>query len=182
MVDGDRLTVWVVDPDRGATASLLSTANPMPGASVYFLGDADLDLRPDLWGLGSGALRVATASDGYARVADEDRPTGLPQHVEAAAASDYDGDGRADLVIFDGFSKRVWLGNSRLPDALPLEVWFEVPPEENECDALLVVSGPSAQAFSSSGRVAKGSYSEPTSAKRLLVLVHTRPSVRNRYL
>ena len=158
VVDGDRFRVWSVDPHSGATAILLSTANPMPGASVYFLGDADLDLRPDLWGLGSGALRVATASDGYARVADEYRPTGLPQHVEAAAASDYDGDGRADLVIFDGFSKRVWLGNSRLPDALPLEVWFEVPPEENECEAPLVVSGPSAQAFSSSGRVAKGSY------------------------
>ena len=43
VVDGNRLTVWSVDPDRGSTAILLSTANPMPGASVYFLGDADLD-------------------------------------------------------------------------------------------------------------------------------------------
>ena len=158
VVDGDRLTVWSVDPDRGATATLLSTANPMPGASVYFLGDADLDLRPDLWGIDSGTVRVAKASDGYARVTNEHRPIGLPQRVEDAAASDYDGDGRADLVIFDGISKRVWLGNSPLPDGLPLEVWFEVPPEERECDAPLVESGPSVQVFSSSGRVAEGSY------------------------
>jgi len=158
VVDGERLRVWSVDPDRGASATLLSTANPMPGASVYFLGDADLDLHPDLWGIDSGAVQVARASNGYARVTDEHRPIGLPQRVEDAAASDYDGDGRADLVIFDGFSKRVWLGNSFLPDGLPLEVWFEVPPEESECDAPLVVSGPSAQVFSSSGRVAEGAY------------------------
>jgi len=158
VVDGDRLTVWSVDPDRGASSTLLSTANPMPGASVYFLGDADLDLRPDLWGIDSGAVRVARASNGYARVTDEHRPIGLPQRVEDAAASDYDGDGRADLVIFDGFSKRVWLGNSPLPDGLPLEVWFEVPPKESECDAPLVVSGPRVQVFSSSRWVAEGSY------------------------
>ena len=158
VVDGNHLKVWSVDPDSGATATLLSTANPMPGASVYFLGDADLDLHPDLWGIDGGALRVARALDGYARVTDEHMPIGLPQHVEAVAASDYDGDGRADLVIFDGFSKRVWLGNSRLPDGLPLEVWFEVSLEESECDAPPVMSGPSVQVFSSSGRVAKGSY------------------------
>ena len=158
VVDGDRLAVWSVDPDRGATATLLSVANPMPGASVYFLGDADLDLRPDLWSIDSGAVRVARASDGYARVTDEHRPIGLPQRVEDAAASDYDGDGRVDLVIFDGFSKRVWLGNSRLPDGLPLEVWFEMPPKESGCDAPPVVSGPSVQVFSSSGWMAEGSY------------------------
>ena len=158
VVDGNRLTVWSVDPDRGSTATLLSTANPMPGASAYFLGDADLDLRPDLWSINSGAVRVARAANGYASLMDEHKPIGLPQQVEAVAASDYDGDGRADLVIFDGFSKRVWLGNSRLPDGLPLEVWFEVPMEERECEDPLVASGSSAQVFSSSSRVAKGSY------------------------
>ncbi len=158
VVDGDRLKVWSVDPDSGATEILLSTANPMPGASVYFLGDADLDLHPDLWGIDSGVVRVARAASEYARVTDEYSPIGLPLRVEAAAASDYDGDGRADLVIFDGFSKRVWLGNSRLPDDLPLEVWFEMPVEERECDAPVEVSEPSVQVYSSSGRVAEGSY------------------------
>ncbi len=158
VVDGDRLTVWSIDPDAGTTSMLLSIANPMPGAPTYFLGDADLDLLPDLWGVDGTTVRIATASSGYARVTQEHRPLGLPTRVVDAAASDYDGDGRADLIIFDGFSKRVWLGNSRLPDGLPLEVWFEVPEEENECDALLALYEPDVPVLSTSGWVAEGSH------------------------
>jgi len=38
--------------------------------------------------------------------------------------ADYDGDGRADLIVFDGAEKSVWLGNTPLPDGEPPEVWF----------------------------------------------------------
>jgi hypothetical protein len=98
------------------------------------------------------------ASAGYGEVSAEHRPMAMPSRFLDAAASDYDGDGRADLIVFDGFSKRVWLGNSRLPDGLPLEVWFELPPDEDECDAPASAAHSPIQVFSSSGWVAQGSY------------------------
>ncbi len=99
----------------------------MPSVDRYFLGDADVDQRPDLWAIVDGAIDIATAADRYVTVSMHHEPLSLPSRVVAAAASDYDGDGRADLVTFDGTAKQVWLANTRLPDGLPLEVWFEDP-------------------------------------------------------
>jgi len=79
--------------------------------------------RPDLWAITEGPLDISLAAGEYARIVTSDRPIGLPLALEDARAADYDGDGRADLVTFDGISKQVWLGNTRLEDGLPLEVW-----------------------------------------------------------
>lgn len=127
----DVVRVWSVDPNRGDSVLLLETSNPMPGAEQYFLGDLDLDTVPDLWSIASGRVATSLGKDRYSNVAHRYQPLALPGDLLDARAADYDGDGRVDLVTFDGISKQVWLGNTRLPDGLGLETWFEY--EEPEC-------------------------------------------------
>jgi len=156
VIDAGNLTVWTIDPRSGDTSEVVSVPVPMPSADRYFLGDADVDQRPDLWAIVDGAIDIATAADRYATVSMHHEPLSLPSRVVAAAASDYDGDGRADLVTFDGTAKQVWLANTRLPDGLPLEVWFEDP--ELECTGETSTPNLGDLQFSSSGWIAKGSY------------------------
>lgn len=125
IVDGTAINVWAIDPSTGVTSHLLSQSNPLPNADEYFLGDIDLDVRPDLWAIRNGEVSVSLAADDYATVASRHRPVALPGSLEDVRAADYDGDGRLDLITFDGITKHVWLGNTRLADGLPLEVWFE---------------------------------------------------------
>jgi hypothetical protein len=132
IVDRSIMRIWSINPATGATSLLWSGANPMPGADHYFLGDVDLDNRPDLFAEHSGEVSSALAKDGYLHVSTRTRPLAVPGDLKDIRAADYDGDGRIDLVTFDGISKQVWLGNTRLTDGLPLEVWFEH--EEPECD------------------------------------------------
>jgi hypothetical protein len=134
MVDRGRLQVWSLDPNNGDTSPLFSGDNPFPDAEEYFLGDFDLDHRPDLWAIRRGSVSTALAKDDYRLVLDEHVPLGLPGNLQDVRAADYDGDGRVDLITFDGISKQVWLGNTRLPDGLPLEVWFEYADPECEDD------------------------------------------------
>jgi len=131
VVTNESVTVWAVDPDQGTSTLLVDTPNPMPGADQYFLGDLDLDNRPDLWSVTSGVVATSLGADRYIDVAHAYRPLALPRNLEDVRAADYDGDGRVDLITFDGISKQVWLGNTRLPDGLGLETWFEF--EEPEC-------------------------------------------------
>ena len=131
IVTDEAVSVWAVDPDQGSTTLLLDTPNPMPGSDEYFLGDFDLDNRPDLWAITSGEVNISLGANGYTAVAGSHQPLALPGDLEDVRAADYDGDGRVDLITFDGISKQVWLGNSGLPDELPLETWFEY--EEPEC-------------------------------------------------
>ena len=131
VIDGSSFTVWEVDPTSGATRLLLDTENPHEGADHHMLGDGDLDNRPDLWSLVGDELVVSHAQTGYAGIDRRHTPLDLPQGILDAVMSDYDGDGRVDLVTFDGRMKSVWLGNTRLADGLPLETWFEYP--DSEC-------------------------------------------------
>ncbi len=131
VVSDEVVKVWAIDSNLGTTALLLETPNPMPGANEYFLGDLDLDNRPDLWSITSGLVATSLGREGYLNIAREYRPLALPIDLEDVRAADYDGDGRVDLITFDGISKQVWLGNTRLPDGLPLETWFEY--EDPEC-------------------------------------------------
>jgi len=132
IVDGDTIEVWGLDPNSGAARPLFSGANPFPGSDEYFLGDFDLDNRPDLWAIRSGVVSTALATDDYRSATTEHRPLALPRGISDARTADYDGDGRMDLITFDEISKQVWLGNTRLSDGLPLEVWFEH--EEPDCE------------------------------------------------
>jgi len=116
VIDGYQLDIWDVDPAAGATRLLASFASPHPGASTHFLGDVNLDNRPDLWSIHGDNVRIATAASGYLPSPVSARPLDLPDRVDDAVAADYDGDGRV---------KTVWLGNTPLPDGLADEVWFE---------------------------------------------------------
>ncbi|GMQ93686.1 MAG: hypothetical protein BMS9Abin12_1166 [Acidimicrobiia bacterium] len=132
VVEDDTVTVWAINPDNGSTSVLFTGPNPSTGASEYFLGDFDLDNRPDLWAIQEGTVTVALAADDYRSATSVARPEGLPNSLVDIRAADYDGDGRADLIAFDGITKMVWLGNTRLDDGLPLEVWFEY--EDPACE------------------------------------------------
>ncbi len=125
------ISVWSVDPSNGVTSELWSGPNPHEAVDHYFLGDLDLDNRPDLWAISSGHVTTSLAAGQYSQVTSGGRPLGLPSGIEDVRAADYDGDGRVDLITFDGISKQVWLGNTPLPDDLPLEGWFEY--AEPEC-------------------------------------------------
>jgi hypothetical protein len=156
IVDDGTVSVWAIDPMTGDSTQLLSTPDPFPGADTYFLGDVDLDNRPDLWALSGSTVSIATAASDYGSIDDTQQVTGIPASVIDVVASDYDGDGRPDLVTFDGFTKRVWLGNTPLPDDLPHEVWFEF--EEPECAENEATWNRDELRFSASTWSASGSY------------------------
>ena len=157
VIDGGTLEVWVVDPHTGSSELLSSAAIAERSDARYLLADVDLDNRPDLWTLShSDGVEVATAASGYAETEPAGVPIGLPSRILDAAANDYDGDGRPDLVVFDGSIKHVWLANTRLPDGLPLETWFEYP--DSECEPGERTWQREELRFSTSGWVAEGSY------------------------
>jgi hypothetical protein len=156
VVDRNAIEVWSINPATGATSELLRTSNPMSGADDYFLGDLDLDNRPDLFAVHSGEISSTLAKDAYRNVSMRTHPLALPGGLKDVRAADYDGDGRIDLVTFDGISKQVWLGNTRLVDGLPLEVWFEH--EEPECGEDDRTWDNQTLTFTSSSWMAKGAF------------------------
>lgn len=156
VADRGTVTVWSVDPDSGATSMLDEFADPFPRATERFIGDQDLDNVPDLWAITGGAVATARAADSYIASDQTHQPASLGSNLEDVVAADYDGDGRADLISFDGTMKRVWLGNTRLPDDLPLDVWFVY--EEPECEEGEPTWDREELRFSTSGWVAEGAY------------------------
>jgi len=156
VIDGDTIGVWGLDPNTGETWRLFSGPNPFPGSEEYFLGDFDLDSRPDLWAIRSGVVSIALATDDYRSGSTDHRPLGLPGGLSDVRAVDYDGDGRVDLVTFDGISKQVWLGNTRLSDELPLEVWFEY--QDPECEEGEQTWDRQELRFTTSTWIAEGAY------------------------
>ena len=160
VIEDGVLTIWNVDPLTGATSVQRTVTLPFPatnGQTEYALGDVDLDNRPDLWAVSGGTVANALAVDGYASISETQRPLSLPTDIVDVSVSDYDGDGRPDLVTFDGRRKQVWLGNTPMPDGLPLEVWFAA--EDPECDEPLRFGGERNELrFTSSRWVARGVY------------------------
>ena len=156
VVDDGRLGAWSVDPDTGETVERFVVDDPYPEATERFLGDIDLDNRPDLMAVVDGAVAIAEADEGYASSVGRHRPGGFSTNPVDVVGSDYDGDGRVDLVAFDGYTKRVWLGNTPLDDDQALETWFES--DEPECRDTERTWQRDELRFSSSGWVATGSY------------------------
>jgi len=156
IVDRGAIEVWSINPATGVTSELLRAVNPMSGADDYFLGDLDLDNRPDLFAVNSGEVSSTLAKDGYQNVSMRTHSLALPGGLKDIRAADYDGDGHIDLVTFDGISKQVWLGNTRLEDGLPLEVWFEH--EDPECGEDEPTWDHQTLTFTSSSWIAEGAF------------------------
>lgn len=156
IIDDDTVNIWTIDPDTGNTLLLLETSNPHPGARHHMLGDENLDNRPDLWSIVGDDLMVSHAAEGFAPTARVHQPERLPVRILDSVMADYDGDGRVDLIAFDGRTKHVWLANTPLPDGLPLETWFEYP--DAECGDNEPTWNRQDLRFSTSGWIAEGSY------------------------
>ncbi len=154
--DHGTLSVWSIDPGTGATSRLHSVDLSVAANDQIFLGDRNLDQRPDLWTLGRDGGTVRLAADGYAGTPEAIAPSGLPDELVDVAAADYDGDGRRDLITFDGRTKRVWLGNTPMPDGQRPERWFEV--DEPECDRTGPIADVANTGLSFSSLVSEGSY------------------------
>lgn len=130
VAEGRALRVWSVEARTGRSSLLFAGTLPLLPETLM-IGDRDGDELPDLWFLSSGSVAVTTAAGGYRTVEELREIEMVPDEIVDAAVSDYDGDGRGDIVVFDGHAKHVWLGNEPLPDGAPLEQWFES--EEPEC-------------------------------------------------
>ncbi len=156
VVNDGNATIWDIDPDSGASSVQKTVPIPFSGSGDFTLGDYDLDNLPDLWRIGSGKVEIALASDDYASIAETQIVNDLPSSIVDVIATDYDGDGRRDIVTFDGVSKTAWLGNTAIPDGLPLEVWFL--DEKPECDDEEQAERLGELRFATSGWVAEGSY------------------------
>lgn len=156
IIDGDSIEVWELTSNDGGAARLFSGRNPFPRTREYFLGDSDLDMRPDIWAIRGGVVSTSVAADGYETIAVAYRPVGFPTGLLDVRAADYDGDGRLDLITFDGISKQVWLGNTPLPDGLEYEVWFEY--EDPDCEDGEQTWDRQELRFAASTWIANGSY------------------------
>ncbi len=156
VIRNGHVTIWDIDSSTGASKVQRSVRLPFPDTGEFTLGDFDLDNLPDLWTIDRGEVKIALASDGYAKIAQTQDLEGLPTRIVDVRASDYDGDGRTDLIVFDGTSKMVWLGNTAMPDGHPPEVWFL--DEEPDCEDGQPQESLSELRFASSGWVAEGSY------------------------
>jgi hypothetical protein len=153
------VTIWDIDPSTGASTVQRSIPLPFGGSGQFTVGDFDLDNLPDLWTIEGGEVKIALASDDFATVVHTERLLSLPTNIVDVIASDYDGDGRKDIVVFDGSSKMVWLGNTPMPDGHPPEVWFvDEEPDCEEDQPQAARASLDEFRFASSGWVAEGSY------------------------
>jgi hypothetical protein len=124
-------TMWTVEVRDGADrfASVLASGSFIGGADTQFTAlDRDLDQVPDLVGVGgSGSFVLDGASAFSERTALPDVAT----PIDDVAGTDFDGDGRHDIVTISDTTLRVLAGNSPLA-GLDVTSWFESP--DFECD------------------------------------------------
>ncbi|MGI9528518.1 MAG: M15 family metallopeptidase, partial [Acidimicrobiia bacterium] len=117
---------WTVEVRDGADrfASVLATGS-LPGAAdtEFTAIDRDRDQVPDVFGVASSGSFIA---DGASTFSSVENVTGIQGNVTDIAGTDFDGDGRHDLVVLDGNDLRVFAGNSRL-SGLRVTSWFEFP-------------------------------------------------------
>jgi hypothetical protein len=124
-------TTWTVEVRDGSDSfsSVLATGSFVASAGTRFTAiDRDLDQVPDLVGVSGSGSFVLDGSSGFS-----DR-TSLPAvavPIDDVAGTDFDGDGRHDIVTISGTTLRVLAGNSRL-SGLDVTSWFESP--DFECE------------------------------------------------
>ena len=124
-------TTWTVEVRDGADrfASVLASGTFIAAADSQFTAlDRDLDQVPDLVGVSESGSFVLDGESGFS-----DR-TSLPDGagpIDDVAGTDFDGDGRHDIVTISDTTLRVLAGNSPL-SGLDVTSWFESP--DFECE------------------------------------------------
>lgn len=142
-LDGDLYAdLWEATPDgrlrvwRGPGWVELIHDEPLPaGAPLRIVaGDRDGGDLPELFALyptPSGSIVEVLTFDGVWVVEGSIAVAGSPDSIAAISADDYDGDGRSDALILDGFGNlTVYIGNS--PTGVPASRWFLHP--DRHCD------------------------------------------------
>ncbi len=97
-------------------------------ASMFTLGDTDLDELPDLFVVspGAGSTTVEVLPNGYETVGDTFSIPASDSLLDVFV-SDYDGDGRGDLWLWDAEGTlTVRLGNTRI-SGVPVNFWHNDP-------------------------------------------------------
>ena len=93
------------------------------GDTKFTAVDRNHDQIPDLFGVASGGSFIADGASAFGSI---ETITGIPGDLTDVAGTDFDGDGRHDLVTLEGGTLRVYAGNSRL-SGLRVTSWFEFP-------------------------------------------------------
>ena len=117
---------WTVEVRSGAVRfqTVLATGSLTGGSDMVFTAvDRNRDQVPDLFGIGQGGSFIADGASSFVSVEPLSGVSGTPTDV---AGSDYDGDGRHDLVVLEDDGIRVYAGNSRL-SGVRVTSWFEFP-------------------------------------------------------
>ena len=119
-------TTWTVEVRSGADrfASVLATGSFPGGADIEFTAlDRNRDQVPDMFGVAATGSFIADGASSFGSV---ESIAGVPGDATDIAGTDFDGDGRHDLVVLDGTDLRVYAGNTRL-SGLRVTSWFEFP-------------------------------------------------------
>jgi hypothetical protein len=117
---------WSVDIFNGADrfATILATGDIVGPASMKFTAvDRNLDHVPDLFGIAADQSLIADGASGFASV---EAIAGMSGTFDDVAGTDFDGDGRHDLVMLTEDSLEVYAGNSVLA-GVTVTSWFEWP-------------------------------------------------------
>ena len=126
--DGATWTVEVRDGSDRFSSVLASASFPAGSDTKFTAIDRDLDQVPDLVGVSGSGSFVLDGASGFSET------TALPAvttPIVDVAGTDFDGDGRHDIVTLSGTTLRVLAGNSPLA-GLDVTSWFESP--DFECD------------------------------------------------
>ncbi|MCZ7533092.1 MAG: M15 family metallopeptidase [Acidimicrobiia bacterium] len=116
-------SVTVMD-GRSRFSAELASGNFAGDAALTFTAlDRNRDQIPDLVGVGGGGSLII---DGASSFSTTDTLPAIAGPFDDIAGTDYDGDGRHDLVTLSGGTLRVYAGNSPLP-GVSVTSWFEWP-------------------------------------------------------
>jgi len=119
-------SVWSIEVRSGADgfATVLTTGSFSGDASLRFTAvDRNLDQIPDLMAVGTAGSVILDGASSFAT--SESIPVS-ESGFDDIAGTDFDGDGRHDLVVLSGSSLRVLAGNTAL-SGMQVTSWFEFP-------------------------------------------------------
>ncbi len=119
-------STWTVEVRSGADrfATILATGSFSADPSTKFSAlDRDLDQVPDLVGVNSTESFIL---DGASEFTQRESLPAITGTIDDVAGTDFDGDGRHDLVTLSGDKIRVYAGNTRLA-GFDVTSWFEYP-------------------------------------------------------
>jgi len=119
-------STWTVEVRSGADrfVTVLATGSFSADPSTQFSAlDRDLDQVPDLVGVNSAGSFIL---DGASEFTQRESLPAVTGTIDDVAGTDFDGDGRHDLVILSGDKITAYAGNTRLA-GFDVTSWFEYP-------------------------------------------------------